>query len=102
MSTETKTLDIKGITYTIKRFTADDSYVIGQAKAGFEANVLQVFRGTVSPAFASVEAVKAADHETFLHLFLEISELNKYEPDFLLQLKNSPLQESLQSQTPKS
>lgn len=102
MSTETKTVVVRGITYTIKRFTAEDTWKVGKCKAGFEANAMQVFLGTVSPPFESAEAAKAADSEIFLHLFLEISDFNKYEPDFLSQLKNSPSLELPLSQMPES
>ena len=64
-----------------------------------EQQAINVFYGTVEPKFESIQAVKEADREVVLHLWLEISKFNQYETSFLLLLRNLPLQVSQPEKT---
>jgi hypothetical protein len=109
--TETKTLEIKGTTYTIQRFGFEEGGIVddlvAEAKDRIknqqamirEQQAINVFYGTVEPKFESIQAVKEADREVVLHLWLEISKFNQYETSFLLLLRNLPLQVSQPEKT---
>ncbi len=106
MTTDTKVLKIKGVTYTIKRFGFEegavvDDFVDANQNKIVEQQALTVFYGTAAPKFESIQAVKVADREVVLHLWVEIRRFNQYETSFLSLLKNLPLQELPQEKTKK-
>ena len=99
VSTETKQVTVRGANYTIKRFNLEEGSVVDRLLTTnkdklVEQQAIMVFYGTVEPKFESIEAVKAADRETVLHLWIEIQRFNSYETSFLSLLKNLPSQES--------
>jgi hypothetical protein len=98
---KTKTLTIRGTKYTIRRWTAE---VADDANKSIKENnkFHVVMLGTVSPKFASEEAVKQEDWETVEHLYLDIVQFNQMEPAFLSRLKNLPQLESPQLPTQES
>jgi hypothetical protein len=104
VTTETKQVTVRGTKYTIKRFNLEEGSLVDRLIASnkdklVEQQAIMVFYGTVEPKFESIEAVKAVDKETVLHLWVELQRFNVYETSFLSLLKNSPSQES---PTPKT
>jgi hypothetical protein len=103
---ETKELKIRGKKYVIKRLGfvegAETDDLLRKATNVAESQAIQVFYGTVSPKFESLDAVKVADRETILHLWFEIRKFQEVEPSFLSLLKKSPLPESQPSKTEQS
>jgi len=99
VSTETKQVTVRGTNYTIKRFNLEEGSLVDRLLASnkdklVEQQAIMVFYGTAEPKFESIEAVKASDRETVLHLWVEIQRFNTYETSFLSLLKNLPLPES--------
>jgi uncharacterized protein YegJ (DUF2314 family) len=105
MTTKTKTLVVRGVTYTIKRFgLKEGAFVDGLIEAAKDLErkqAISVFYGTVKPKFESVEAIEEGDREIGLHLWIEINRFNRYETSFLSLLKNSPSQVLPQEETKK-
>jgi len=106
VTTETKQVTVRGTKYTIKRFNLEEGSLVDrlvETNKGrlLEQQAVMVFYGTTDPKFESIEAVKAADKETVLHLWVEIQRFNAYETSFLSLLKNSPSQESPTPRTRK-
>lgn len=111
MSTETKTLTIKGKPYVIQRFGFEEGGIVDdlvdeardrikdQRALVREQQAINVFYGTIDPKFESLQAVKITNREVVLHLWLEINRFNQYEPSFLSLLRNSPSPESPQEKT---
>jgi hypothetical protein len=104
MTAETKNIEVRGKTYTIKRFDFEEGAVVDEHTEAAKGNRVEqqaftVFYGTVEPKFESVEAVKKEDREMILHLWLEINKFNQYEASFLSLLKNLPSQASPRSET---
>jgi hypothetical protein len=111
VSTETKTITIKGKPYVIQRFGFEEGGIVDglveeardkikdQLTLVREQQAINVFYGTIDPKFESLEAVKVADREVVLHLWIELNRFNQYETSFLSLLKNSPSQELPQEKT---
>jgi hypothetical protein len=104
VTTATKTLKIKGKSYVIKRFGFEegaslDGLIEANKDKLMEQQAITVYYGTVEPKFESIQAVKVADREVVLHLWLEINRLNQYETSFLSLLKNLPSQVSQPEKT---
>jgi hypothetical protein len=86
---------VRGANYTIKRYNLEEGSMVDRLLATnkdklVEQQAIMVFYGTVEPKFESIEAVKASDRETVLHLWVEIQRFNTYETSFLSLLRNSP------------
>jgi len=104
--TETKKIEVRGKTYTIKRFNFEEGAVVddlvAKATSPAESQVAMVFYGVADPKFESIDVVKQADRETVLHLYYEINRFNQMEPAFLSLLKRSQSQGSRRSETKTS
>jgi hypothetical protein len=97
MSTDTKEITFKAngkdYTYTLKRYTAEESFNIGQhIPTKFESQCWQVFYGVTNPPFESVDEVKKLDYEVFLELLNAVGDFNGLDAAFLLRLENLPRQ----------
>lgn len=92
--TDTKTLDpIRGIAYTIKRFSFEEGSAVEEFIETHQGKLREqqafiVFTGTVEPKFETIEDVGKADKEVVVRLWYEIQTFNTYDTTFLSLLKS--------------
>lgn len=91
--TDTKVVEIRGRSYTIKRFTFDegatvDEFIETHKDKLREQQAFITFTGTIDPKFESIEALGKEDKEVIVRLWYEIQTYNQYDTTFLSLLRS--------------